>query len=129
MNVVTLLRSQPDARLSSYNKKMPIVLGIDPSIAVDRSRSIGCANGKLLEDVLNQNTALADGVEVAVFAVGVDRTVGIHHSGVHAPLKAVGMVGNTGDCPIRIACAALGVGVLKAPDRKSTRLNSSHLGI
>src|SRR6476646_4411987 len=89
--------------LSSYDKKMPIILGVNSSRAVQGSGSIGRANGELLEDVLKHHASLANGVEVSIFAVGVDGAVGVHHRGVHAPLKAVGMVGNAGDAPIGIA--------------------------
>src|SRR5256885_12633100 len=96
--------------LPSYNKKVPIVLRIDSSVGVHGCRSISRTNSKLLEDVLNERASLANGVEVAVFAIGIGHAIGIHHGCVHAPLKTVGMVGNAGDRPIRIAGAALGVG-------------------
>src|SRR5580765_4017551 len=94
---------------------MPIVLGVNPSIAVNGSGSISRANGELLEDVLNQDAALPDSVEVAVFAIGINHAVRIHHCSVHAPFKAVRIGSLAADGPIRIASAALGVGVLEGP--------------
>src|SRR5262249_16571051 len=99
------------AGLSPYNKEMPVVLGVNPAVVVDGSWRIGCTNGQLLEDTLNLHTSLPDGVEIAVFAVGVDHAVSVYHRGIHAPLKAVGMVGNARDGAVGIAGAALGVGV------------------
>ena len=70
------------------------------------------ANGKLLEDMLNEGASLSNGVEIAVFTVGINHTICVHHGRVHAPLKAIGMVGNASNGSVRIARATLGVGVL-----------------
>src|SRR5882724_4495895 len=80
----------PEIRvLSSYNKQVPIVLGINPAIVVERCRSVCGPYGKLLEDVLNQDTSLSDRVEVSILAIGIDRAICVHHRRVHAPFKAV----------------------------------------
>ena len=94
---------------------MAIVLRIDPAVVVQRGRSISGANGELLEDVLNQDTSLPDGVEIAILAVGIDSAICVHHGRIDAPFKAVRMVGNAGQTAVSIAGAALGVGVLEAP--------------
>src|SRR5258708_11841135 len=94
---------------------MAIVLRIDPAVVVQRGRSISGANGELLEDVLNQDTSLPNSVEVTVFTVGVDCAVGIHHGGIHAPLKAVRVVGNAGNRSISITGTGLSVRILEAP--------------
>jgi hypothetical protein len=65
--------------------------------------------------MLNEGASLANGVKIAVFTIGINHTVGVNHSRVHAPFKTVRMVGNAGDRPIGIARATLGVGVLKIP--------------
>src|SRR5258708_113517 len=101
--------------LSSCDEEMPVVLGVNPSRAVQGRGSIGRAKGELLEDLLNQDTSLANRVKISIFAVGVDRSVRVHHGGIHAPFKSVGMVGNAGDGPIGIASAALRILVLEAP--------------
>src|SRR5882672_1554725 len=94
---------------------MPIVSGVNSSIAIERSGRVRRAYGQLLEDVLHQDAALANCVEVTVFTVGIDHAVPVHRSGIHAPFKTVGMVGDAADRPVRIAGATLRVGVLEAP--------------
>src|SRR5580704_15415542 len=104
----------PTSSLSN-NKQVSVVLGIDFSVPAKRSRSVGCADGELLEDFLLQDSALTDCVQVAVFAVGVHRSVPIHYWSVDAPLEAMGMIGDAGQRTIRVSCTALGIRVLKAP--------------
>ena len=65
--------------------------------------------------MLNEGASLADGVEIAVFTVGINHAICVHHRCVHAPFKTVGMVGNAGYAAVRIARAAQGVGVLEIP--------------
>src|SRR5258708_23212426 len=93
--------------LSSYDEEMPVVLGVNPSRAVQGRGSIGRAKGELLEDLLNQDTSLANPVKISIFAVGVDRSVRFHHGGIPAPFKSVGMVVNAGDSPSGIPTTAL----------------------
>jgi len=82
---------------------MPIVLGVDSSFAVQRSGSVGRSNGELLEDALEHDATLSNSIEISIFAIGIDHAIGIHHGSVHAPLKTIGMVGNAGNGPIRVA--------------------------
>src|SRR6266481_2005489 len=84
---------RPEQRLPADNKQMAVVLGIYPSFGVQRGRRVRRSDGQLLEDALQEDASLADGVQVAVFAVGVYHAVGIDDGRVHAPFEAIRMVG------------------------------------
>src|ERR1051326_7973160 len=101
--------------LSAHDEEVPIVLRVDSSVVVHGCGRISRTDGKLLEDVLNKGPSLSDSVEISVFTVGIDHAICINHGRVHAPLKTVRVVRNTGQAAVRIARAALGVGVLEAP--------------
>src|SRR5437868_393109 len=74
---------------SSDHEQVPVVLRVDAALLVDRERRVGRAQRLLEEDPALLHAPLADGVEPAVLAVGVDRAVAVDHRRVHAPLEAV----------------------------------------
>src|SRR5260370_585896 len=101
--------------LFADDEQPAVVLRVDPPFGIHRGRRIGGADGELLEDALQEDAALPNGIEVAVFAVGIDHAISVHDSGVHAPLEAVGMVRLATQRAVRVPGAALRVGVLETP--------------
>src|SRR5258708_4242690 len=91
------------------------VLRVEPSVRANRDGCVARADGELEEDLLLNNSALSDGVEVAVFAVRVDRSTYIDRRRVHAPLETVRLVIDACHLPVRSAAAGLRVRVLELP--------------
>src|SRR5216684_6252606 len=91
------------------------VLRVDPSVRTDRDGCVARADGELEKDLLLNDPALSDGVEVAVFAVRVDRPTVVDRRRVHAPLETVRLVIDAGHLPVRSAAAGLRVRVPELP--------------
>ena len=111
------LRSRHNTRASD-DEDSPEVLRVDPAGGVDRKRGVGRPNRPIQEDFLLQRPVPADGVEEAIFAVGVDDARGVDRRLVDAPLEAVGMIRDTGDRAVRVPLTAQGVGVGETPIRE-----------
>ena len=63
----------------------------------------------------NASVALRNHVEVPIFAVRVNISVGIHRRHVDAPLKSIGVIGNAAHRSVGVAVATLSVGALEPP--------------
>ena len=91
------------------------ILRVDLSIRADRDGCIGGAEREIQEETLCQDASLRDRVEVPIFAVRIDDSVRVDRDVVDAELESVGVVRHAGDRIVRVANAALRVGVLPLP--------------
>ena len=103
--------------LLCHDEKYTIILRIDPAAEIDGHGCIGRTGCQVLEYILDQCSALSNGVEIAIFAVRVDHAIQVHYRRIHAPLKAVRMggVALATDCSIGVSRTALRAGVLESP--------------
>src|SRR5262249_39205797 len=103
------------------NKQRSLVFCIHLSIGTDRERSVSCAKREIQKQILPECSTLVDGIDIAIFTVGVHHSITVHHRCVDAPLEpnvhplVSGTVGDTRDAAIRIASACLVVRALKLP--------------
>src|SRR5215831_6099031 len=65
------------------SEQRPFVLGIDLAVRTDRQRGVRGAQRQVEEEVLLKCPTLPDGVDVAIFAVGVHHTLLIDYRGVN----------------------------------------------
>src|SRR6266536_3266969 len=100
--------SSRNSFLIAGHEKVPGILRVDSAGAVDGRRGVGCAERKLLENSRHADRSLRNLEKIAVFAVGVQRSVRIDDETVDAPFEAVRMIADAGDVSIRIPRAAQG---------------------
>src|SRR6266704_6011139 len=108
-------------RSLSDDEQSALVLRINLAVRSNGQRGVRRAQRQIEENVLLQCAALRDRVQIAIFTVGVDYSLLIHHRSVDTPLEAdvlpliPGSIGNASNGAIGIAGAALIVGVLEFP--------------
>src|SRR4051812_36164783 len=100
---------------SADGEQVSCVLRVEPSVRTDRDRGVRRAEGQLQEDLVLEDAALRDRVEIAVLAVCVDRSAVIDGGGVHAPFEAVRLLVDAGHVTVRTAAACLRVRALELP--------------
>jgi hypothetical protein len=80
----------------THHKQVPVVLGVEPALHIDRERRIRRSDREIGEELefrsgKDTTIALIEDVDVAVLALDVHVAFPVNGGRIHTPLKAIGM--------------------------------------